>query len=502
MDENEDQVLRLRLEGLKTNLEQVRDIRASVASRRKEIHDLLPVFDAQEGIQQLAQLLTADLKTCRDLTVQISGGESVPKRVVERLHTRLKEAELDAGTIAEKAHTSARIIKAMGRRWSAIPSDSFDRHIDEIFAKQAQALIDQIDSLRNKEPAEAWRTYRATLRRKSDDLFSEYVEFLGGLALRDTGLGGLPLAPADPSDPEFDPDVYHMADDLIKQIYYIGGTDLWHSMAIPARRDAAARTLARMIRLGFPEWTVWAVPLGAFEFGRVVVDVNSIVKSYGHKHGGADRGLEIALADAFATFTMGPSHAFASIVLRLEPGPGWSDSDDAGEPRGEDDERTQAPVSDAERAYVLFAMLRLMDADGVYANVVSGLESIWHAALRQVDADEDLPEETEARLEKWTRHMWDFLATKASGVMYRPVRYEAATRWELLTDLARSDRIEEWQLKPGEEDVRDILNAAWLQRLREGAPAQRDLAKAALKLWRRDLEGRSIASGRPTKRGG
>src|SRR6266498_519260 len=179
MCEPDDQVLRLRLEGLKTNLEQVRGIKASVASRRKEIHDLLPVFDAQEGIQQLAQLVKDDLKVCRGWAQQVLEAESVPKSVVQRLHSRLDQAEQDASTIAEKADTSARIIKTMGHRWSGIPSESFDRHIDDIFAREAQALIDQIDSLRNKEPTEAWRTYRTTLRGKSEDLFSEYVEFLG-----------------------------------------------------------------------------------------------------------------------------------------------------------------------------------------------------------------------------------------------------------------------------------------------------------------------------------
>jgi len=502
MCEPDEQVLRLRLEGLKTNLEQVRDIKASVASRRKEIHDLLPVFDAQEGIQQLAQLVKDDLKVCRGWAQQVLQAESVPRGVVQRLSSRLDQAEQDASSIADRAETSARIIKAMGRRWSAIPSDSFDRHIDDIFAREAQALIDQIDSLKNKEPPEAWRAYRVTLRGKSEDLFSEYVEFLGGLALRDTGLGGLPLTPADASDSDFDPDVYHMVDELIKQIYYIGGTDLWHSMAIPARRDAAARTLARMIRLGFPEWTVWAVPLGAFEFGRVVVDVNSIVQSYGHKYGGAGRGLAVALADAFATFSMGPSYAFANILMRLEPGPGAPDGNDEDQPRGWDEDRTRSPISDAERAYVLFETLRFMDADNVYTPVVGELERLWHAALRQVGANEALADDTQERLSNWTTHMWDFLTTKAPGVMYRPARFKAAATWEILTDLAKPDNLESWQLKPEEEDVRDILNAAWIQRLRESAPAQRDLAKAALRLWRRDLDGRSSSGGTPTQKGG
>jgi hypothetical protein len=501
MGETDDQVLRLRLEALKTNLEQVRDIKASVASRRKEIHDLLPVFDAQEGIQEIAELLRGTLEMCRKWAEQISHAEAVPRTVAERLHSRLKEAEQDAGTIAANADTSARIIKAMGRRWSSIPSDSFDRHIDEIFAHQAKVLIDQIDSLRNKEPSEAWQTYRTTLRGKSEDLFSEYVEFLGGLALRDTGLGGLPLTPAQPGEPEFDPDVYHMADDLIKNIYVIGGADLWHSMAIPARRDAAARTLARMIRLGFPEWTVWAVPLGAFEFGRVVVDVNNIVGSYGRKHGGVDRGMDIAMADAFATFAMGPSYAFANIHLRLEPGPDNPDSGDVGESTGDDEKRTQSPVSDPERAYVVFRMLRLMDAGEIYAQVVGELEGRWRAALRQVGADYTLSSEAEARLDKWTTYMWDFLSQKPSSVMYRPVRYEAATQWELLIDLAKPDKLAQWQLKPGEEDVRDILNVAWLQRLQEDSPAPRELAKAALKLWRRDLDGRSTRGGSPIMKG-
>ena len=55
--------------------------------------------------------------------------------------------------------------------------------------------IEKIESIDYTDLAQAWRTYREEIRDQSDALFSEYVEFLGGLALRDTGLGGLLPSP-------------------------------------------------------------------------------------------------------------------------------------------------------------------------------------------------------------------------------------------------------------------------------------------------------------------
>jgi hypothetical protein len=348
-----------------------------------------------------------------------------------------------------------------------------------------------------KSPTDAWIAYRTKLHGQCEELFSEYVDFLGGLALRDTGLGRLPVTATAMDEIPLEPDVYHMADELIKHIFYIGGTDLWHSMAIPARREATARTLARIIRLGFPEWTVWAVPLGAFEFGRVVVSVNNLVSAYAHEHGGADPGLDIALADAFATFSMGPSYAYASVLTRLEPAPRSVPAENPGNEPGH-----PPSLSDQERLGVILSTLRLMDPTlDVYGAIVTDLEDMWQVAAENVKAPVDVPGEG-TQVEDWTRHMWDFLREAAPLVMYKPARYEAAAAWAPLPNIAKPDKLEKWQLRPDEDDVRDILSAAWHQRIQSSAPSDRDLAEAALKLWRKDLDMRNSSGKGPVRRGG
>jgi hypothetical protein len=469
MNGENDLILRLRLAGLKNNLEQVRDIKTSVARRRDEIQDLLEVFDVQEGIQQTASMLADTIKTCVQYAEALSRAERVPARMVERLSKQLAEAQTDAEQINKQAERTADTIDAMGRRWLALPADPFDRHMDQIFKSKAEILLDKLGQLENEPVSEAWTQYLDIFRVGGEELFAEYVEFLGGLAMRNTGFENV----------QFDPDVCHMADDLIKQIYYIGGTELWHSMAIPARRDATARTMARMIRLGFPEWTVWAAPLAAYEFGRVVLSVNDVLGNYVAAEGGADPlHLKACLADAFATWAMGPAYANASVLLRFEPvaprGQRPADPADGG---------GAGPHSpDQERAHVVFTMLDLMDGDAeIFAGVRQGLHKLWSAALEQVGVEPQLHGATADRLAGWTRHMWEFLSDKARPVVYESDRWERVTTWENLGELAGANEDELFRLKPGEEDVRDILNAAWYQRM-QSPSAEHELAEAALNM--------------------
>jgi uncharacterized protein YukE len=489
-------VLRLRLATLRRNLEQVRHTEGCIAQRRSEIQELETVFDQAEGIQLTAGYVVENVDRVMKLVDQLATIGGIPQRNAERLRERLTECARDANEVQQKAEQSAKVIDTMAQRWSRLSADDmFDTHIKEIFADQAKKLIDTIDSLEQETPDVAWGVYQKDVRVQSEDLFSEYVEFLSGLALRDTGLG-VPLTsmaeadgeeePENSAAKQLGPDVYMMADDLVKHIYRIGEADLWHSLTIPARRDAAARTVARMIRLGFPEWTIWAVPLSAYEFGRVVIDRRKeIIRGYASKYGPVGHGFGIVLADSFATYALGPAYAFASVYVLLDPGPAQRRAD------GEERPAAGPARGDSERAFVIFRTLELMNAGEAFTAMISELRRRWEKAVEQAQGAPLPAAEAAEPLEQLTSHIFAFLRENAPRAEYPASRWQQVMTLAPLANLVATD----WQMKPGKEDVRDILNAAWYQRISANSnppdPAtDRALADAAFTLWRRDLASR------------
>src|SRR5262249_16861778 len=164
--------------------------------------------------------------------------------------------------------------------------------------------------------------------------------------------------------------------------------------------DTFTKTRVRIIRLRFPEWRIWDLPLAAHELGHVVIGENleseekpenadqriltpfiqrqraSLVRQDpGFKQMSMKRrsGVQQAaqwaesrihefLADAFATYTMGPAYACSAILLRLHP---LIDAKD-GRP------------SDAQRAHVILSMLKWMNdkapiTDPPYISIISRL---------------------------------------------------------------------------------------------------------------------------------
>ncbi|MEV0823739.1 hypothetical protein [Nonomuraea rubra] len=117
-------------------------------------------------------------------------------------------------------------------------------------------------------PAALWNAYGTAVRDQARPIFDGYVDYIAGLAVRDDRL---------------DQEICLLSDDMVKEL--LG----WRSLSIPA--SEAALSLKSMVKLGYPEWTVWGVPLAAHEAGLGVLS----------KHGAAE-GLKTALADFVEDF--------------------------------------------------------------------------------------------------------------------------------------------------------------------------------------------------------
>ncbi|MHA7288784.1 hypothetical protein ACX80V_03930 [Arthrobacter sp. MDT3-24] len=485
-----DAVLRVRLETIRTNLEQVEKAKDFVAGRRSDIHRLAMLFEDDEGFRaNIRDVIKTRLDTALSNAKTIKPQGDMQAGNLKQVVDSVKEARAQLDLIEQQTGSTAKIAQVMDTRWS-FAADPFDRHVHQSFHDEADALIKMIDGIDHTVPGEAWETYRNLIRDQSDALFSEYVEFLGGLALRDTGLGGLLPSPLqegedEGDEAEYNRDVCVMADELIRQIYYLRNNDLWHSMAVPGRAGATIRSVSRMIRLGFPDWTVWAVPLAAYQFGLVVVDENDLVAKYDGPPPGVSAGdLRIVLADAFATFTAGPAYALASIFTKLEPVPvsigNLPDS-----------------LSDSERVRMILSTLAFMDEGDILEDFIGTLRLQWAASIQHNGVGVDPQPASDERVTAWSDYMNKFLGSNGGEIRFDAHRWRGAMGWPSLTDRETSD-LALSELPPEQRTVRDVLNAAWYQRFTSQV-SSRDLAIAALGYWRRS-SGRGLTPRVPTNR--
>jgi len=105
-----------------------------------------------------------------------------------------------------------------------------------------------------------WERY-LRVQQESQEIFSECLQFLGGVAIRNEGFEQI-----------LDNQIWEVADELIRSCARESTGYPWTSLTVPAPEEAVAKTLARMIRLRFPDWNVWTIPLAAREYGHVVAE--------------------------------------------------------------------------------------------------------------------------------------------------------------------------------------------------------------------------------------
>jgi hypothetical protein len=301
----------------------------------------------------------------------------------------------------------------------------------------------------------AWRQYSGAVYHETSTVFCEYLDFLSGLALRDTGL---------------DQGMCRIADKLLRDWGRLPGNFTWDSLTIPAQRGAVEVTLARIVRLGFPEWTIWALPLAVHEFGLVAVTIEKIEEFVAQQvsHEDDRHRLQVCLADAFATHMMGPAYACAVILLRLDPCTAFEPGDHR---------LTEM------RARVVLAMLKDIDGqgepteEGAYGAIHDRLETEWNDALQQVGSSDALTPQENADIESWVK-----LISETMG----RVRALSPQLWPRIEELAAClDLAQVGNIRLRYDDeLRSVLNAAWKRRIDEDDLSRVDeVAKAAVKLW-------------------
>jgi hypothetical protein len=276
-----------------------------------------------------------------------------------------------------------------------------------------------------------WRRYQSEMPRLGHELFSRYLELLAGMAVRGFGV---------------DPAVKSDADALIELLKGPEGAP-----AEPLRSPLALMSsLGRHIPLGYPEWSLWALPL----VGRAVGD--RVVKSLLPRE--LDKRLHVICADLYAQYVLGPSYLHAAIFLEFDPSP--------------DPPAPNVPP-DPLRAAVLLWNLRGYGADDsetseLIEKIVAPVEREWGRARAAVGGQEQ-----ELELDGEEREVvGDFLENLKKEFP------EIAYPIDNLGDLGDDGR-ELTKPGQGEDDgkmppmqLRDLMSAMWLARLKDPSQAR------------------------------
>jgi hypothetical protein len=334
-------------------------------------------------------------------------------------------------------------------------------HLKIIRKSLERAEKEENDAIAGQFIKEAWRGY-ARVCDKSQRIFREWLDLTGGLTLRAY---------------ELDKSLFNMADQLIRDCAVASGVSPY--LSIPAAHDDLTRTTGRVIRLRFPEWTLWDLPFAAYEYGQVVVDKVEVLraliedttanwadqdrewqpiagnteeqnkKRYNHE-------LRTFLADAFATHTIGPAYACTAILLRFDPLLAY-------------DERAAYD----KRARVVLAMLERMDeeADGSpYKEMIERLENHWSTTLARANPLGGVEAIDEERLNNLVGEIWQKITDEYKDEMLYPpageTGWQVAKTWAVnwMQQLEASKDLSIWAV-PSNSKLRDVLNAMWLCRI-------------------------------------
>lgn len=345
-------------------------------------------------------------------------------------------------------------------------------------------LADRLESLgapdvgedeRESELVTLWARYRDAERR-CNRLFQEFVELIGGLAFRDRT-----------QDEWF----FKTADHLMRVCAQQVQDHSYRTVALPGMHDTIRSGLAQLIRLRFPDWTVWALPLAAFGFGRTYItgrrDKPKRIRRKIQERleldpdEPLDRDVETLLADVFATGAMGPAYALAAMRLRLTP-------------------------EDNDRAYSILHTLELLGPHD--ADLLQGLREEWESCVAVTPPTQAEHDALKERVDQVFSVYQIYLRESAR---YPEGKWTNATwlldRW---SQLYEADPTEAPHVPPGERahiHVPEVLNAAWFGRW-QGATRKGqewkddDLAEAARRACIEILFAETQADPAPARVGG
>ncbi len=323
---------------------------------------------------------------------------------------------------------------------------------------ELEALLGQV-SKNSLSSSLAWSRLRDH-RRATYYLFQESLAFLQGVLAREAGL---------------DHGLCAIADALLDDLSDRCGIP-WERFTIAAEGEFF-QDMVGIIRLRFPDTSIWSLPIAVHEFGHYVAQEMRVrvggqyehpFQKYLEEQGAGDRRrinhLNEHFADLFATYVLGPAYAFTCLLLRFDPAAG----DSATHP------------SSARRAHLILRLLEEMSTRRTlpeYADCLSWIEPQWAALLQSSGQDRTLSKGDRDDLEQ--------LFARNVVLLNRNLLDEARySRWGRAKTLAGelTARVSPSALEATDTLV-EVLNAAWYRRMSNWSASQ-EIGRAALVLCR------------------
>ena len=351
------------------DLEQARDLNSTDAATGADAHRLADTVEAA----------VKDLREAKSESDCADRAESIARR----LEDDLKEWRAE---LANRARASRSRVSLRGTRVDNDLGVEVEERLTEL--RLIEKTVNEAEGANEEKLSKAWLAY-AKWSATCVKVFKDYVDLVRGVLLRDSGL---------------DNDLCRIADKLVEQSGKWKDYE-WGSFTIPTSDDHGDVSSLRLVRIGFPEWSVWALPLTMYEIGHLFAEINPKVRpliddarrrsenatevhlanddltveerarritSAGNE---AATRYETWIAEAYATAKLGPAYVWATVLLRADP---TSDVDDR-------------------RIAVMLEMLRLVEeSEGVqsgtdeFKNERKRLQEEWSAARAQVTGSGDV----------------------------------------------------------------------------------------------------------------
>jgi hypothetical protein len=450
----EDLILKVRYQALKSNIERVRALTKDLQQRKDMVDNLTnkmnSAYDFLLESQSKFVVLSNDLKRGRlkegDVLSVIQGYANQAGDIADQLKGPIDNIENFQAVCKylNPQETEMSISKVLDAGIPANP-DSWVARLETLYADvlSTPAVVRK----------EAWTAYRGDLYTQSQQLFRDYVQLLGGLAVRDM---------------ELDRKICRFADELLRR-YALAGSAEERLLTIPTRMEAVRMTWSRVVRLGFPEWSIWALPCTAHELWFVVARRKLRYEARLQNLSPRD---ELCLADAFATWTVGPAYAYAATLLQLNPYPTVIEGVE------------QAP--DDDRLAAITYMLTLMGAQPVlgngkslmnrYESVITKLRNAWaDAQERDASPAAEADNAAKSRIDV----LFGALNTELRSTRFSADNWDRFQKWpELLQEGNTDPKAYEGFATA---DARWVLNAAWEARVKNVQEVE-NIEKAATRL--------------------
>jgi hypothetical protein len=336
--------------------------------------------------------------------------------------------------------------------------------------KRCQSLQQRLAN--GEETAEVWEGLRA-LRPATGRLLSESLALIHGSLARDAGVGVAACNLADA-----------LLDDLETRLPV-----RWRRFTVLAESELISGP-ADIIRMRFPEATVWSLPIVAHELGHFVARelwdrepdeertfpiMQMLEREAQERDPYAARQLEETFADVFATWTIGPAYAMSCLCLHFDP-------------TSETDPFDEHPGDVARMEVILRALERANELAKTEGEIVARLRATWDACLGAAGEDA-------VALTRSERDLVESRVDALHALLERHVGRALYRGWhraeELVPELAEDDALvtDAPELEPW-----DVINAGW--RCRLDVPAGevhhiRRLGERTAELCRRRIEART-----------